>query len=191
MKHKKIMLGGIIFVILMIVLFVSALKTRNNAIKNNDDDTNITNNDNYLRNRNNDDYEAGSSANINIPQSSDNSSITTQTDTNETTTTESNQVVTQIHTDEATYCWIEASSEKGPAPLSVKLTYYVNYTDSNINPTGIQWDFDGDNTWDTKFSYMNGELTHTFNNGKWNVRMRVQFSDQSITLPCNIEINAY
>lgn len=90
-----------------------------------------------------------------------------------------------------TGCFITASATAGPAPLSVKLTYNVNYTDTNINVTGIQWDFDGNNTWDTKFSYANGEVTHNFTHGEWQVRMRVQFSDQSMTNPCSIKVNAY
>lgn len=86
-------------------------------------------------------------------------------------------------------CSIHADVFEGTAPLSVKLTYFAYNYDPNLSVTGIQWDFDGNNTWDTYMGYDNAEVTHVFNAvGTYNVRMKVGFSDGSETEVCTTEI---
>ena len=86
-------------------------------------------------------------------------------------------------------CSIHASVYEGTAPLSVVLTYFAYDYDPNVSVTGIQWDFDGNNTWDTHMGYDNAEVTHVFSAvGAYNVRMKVGFSGGSVTEVCTTEI---
>jgi len=88
-------------------------------------------------------------------------------------------------------CSVHADVFEGAAPLSVKLTYFAHNYDPNVSVTGIQWDYDGNNTWDTHMGYDNAEVTHIFNAvGTYRVRMKVGFSDGSETEVCTTEIKA-
>lgn len=73
-------------------------------------------------------------------------------------------------------------------PLLVTLTYSFSAY-NNTYMTGAQWDFDGNNSWDTDLKQSNGTVEHTYSQGgTYNVRLQVQASDGSMTDVCNRQI---
>lgn len=73
-------------------------------------------------------------------------------------------------------------------PLLVTLIYsFTSY--NNTYMVGAQWDFDGNNSWDTDLKQANGTIEHTYpQGGTDNVRLQVQESDGNMTDVCNKQI---
>lgn len=69
------------------------------------------------------------------------------------------------------------------------LTAYLGYSVSYKNTksvTGVQWDFDGNGTWDTDMSMTNASVDHTFPSyGNFNVKLHLKMSDGEITPVCS------
>ncbi|MBN1168645.1 hypothetical protein JXA63_02025 [Candidatus Woesebacteria bacterium] len=87
-------------------------------------------------------------------------------------------------------CSIVTDTSSGSTPLTVNFIYSVYGGISGHYVDGIQWDFDGDGTWDTDFSF-NGNLFHTYTNpGSYTAKMHAQFSNGFITSVCTKPITA-
>lgn len=70
-------------------------------------------------------------------------------------------------------------------PLTVQFAYAAKYKISKY-VTGAQWDFEGDNKWDTDMSLSNGTIAHVFSKeGSYNVKLQLQMSDGEITPVCS------
>lgn len=86
-------------------------------------------------------------------------------------------------------CIIITQPQSGVKPFTTNLIYGVANINSSASVTGIQWDFNGDGTWDTDFSLTNGNLNHTYSDtGVYNIKMHVQLSDGRITDTCSASI---
>ena len=84
-------------------------------------------------------------------------------------------------------CNVVAHNASGPAPLAVEFFYSaINLGSGHV--TGVQWDFDGDGSWDTDFSY-NRAPVHTYSSsGVYNAAMKVQLNTGVVTDNCYRDI---
>lgn len=87
-------------------------------------------------------------------------------------------------------CVVASDVSEGKAPLDVNFTYNLYEVDSGIDVEGVQWDFDGDGTWDTNLSFANAETSYTYaKSGNYAPQLRVQLTDGAITPVCSGEIS--
>lgn len=74
-------------------------------------------------------------------------------------------------------------------PLTVQLTHSEFPVDGKYMTgymTGAQWDFDGNGSWDTDMSQLNGSIAHTFaSGGNYDVKLQLKMSDGEITPTCS------
>lgn len=109
--------------------------------------------------------------------------------TNEPTATPVASTPTPTPLPEGT-CSINADPSSGDAPLSVQFAYGASYQSSDNYVTAVQWDFDGDGSWDTDMAYaeVNKRPTYEYNSGTHTVRMHLQLVSGYVTDVCTLEI---
>ena len=74
-------------------------------------------------------------------------------------------------------CEVHSNVTSGKAPLTVNFYYGARWTSSVNNDyvTNVQWDFDGNGTWDTSFDVGSQRPTHTYSSaGTYTVKMHLQ-----------------
>lgn len=70
------------------------------------------------------------------------------------------------------------NKNSGPAPLNIEFVYAASFYNSagmDIYVKEIQWDFDGNNVWDTPYDTSSQHVSHTYNQtGEYTVRMQLK-----------------
>jgi hypothetical protein len=112
-------------------------------------------------------------------------------------TQDTTQTQTPSPTQKPYSCEINTSANEINS-MALNLVYGANYQSGNNYVTGVQWDFDGNGSWDTDMAIANGNISHTYPSpGNYTVKMQLQMSDggftdvcsKSVTLPQGVTVS--
>lgn len=85
-------------------------------------------------------------------------------------------------------CSISIAGVSETDSMAIKLAYSVT-SPTGAYMTGAQWDYNGDNNWDTDMTQSNGLVTYKFpSNGTYTVKLHLKMSDGEVTGTCSSQV---